>query len=420
MSSAIYAKQHKFLRKGATPSPLSSPYFVLLSGRPDTKRSAATRQDNKGTAFSAAAPHNYKAYEMNTKLLALAALASSALAAAAQTYEIHGTAPAEVKTVYLLNYENNVPDSTTVSNGHFTFKGEAGNTPFASVSSELREGTPVYLDGVIEVDLANKTAKGNAETEGLTTWSHRIESVRTHMRDLVKQYNDYRAKGQQVPDTTWQRIDREYDGWKAQQDSLINRCCVENRQRKFPALFLVQTASSMPKEMVIALAEEGDPAYMKVEFMSRLRSSIEGWKRQLPGTPVTDLTLQSTDGQTHKLSEYVGNGKYVLLDFWASWCGPCRREMPNVKALYDKYHAKGFDIVGLSLDSDKKAWADAVDKMGLTWHHLSDLQGWKSVAATTYGINAIPATLLIGPDGKVVASGLDSESLGKKLAELLP
>ena len=357
---------------------------------------------------------------MNTKRLTVALLASAALSAAAQTYEITGTAPAGVKTVYLLNYENDTPDSTAVSNGHFTFKGEAGKTPFASVSTELREGTPVYLDGLVEVDLAAKTAKGNAETEGLTTWNLRIEAVRTHLRDLVKQYNDYRAKNPQVPDSVWQRINGEYDFWKAKQDSIISRCCVENRQRKFPALFLVQVASSMPKEQVIALAEEGDPAYMKVEFMNRLRSSIAGWKRQVPGTPFTELTLQSPDGATHSLSEYVGNGKYVLLDFWASWCGPCRREMPHVKALYEKYHAKGFDIVGLSLDNDQKAWTGAIDKMGLTWHHLSDLKGWKSLSATTYGINAIPATLLIGPDGKVVAAGLDSESLGKKLAELLP
>ena len=93
--------------------------------------------------------------------------------------------------------------------------------------------------------------------------------------------------------------------------------------------------------------------------------------------------------------------------------------MPNVKALYEKYKNRGFDIVGLSFDNEAKAWMDAIDKMGLPWHHLSDLKGWKSLAASTYGINSIPATLLIGPDGKIVASGLSTPELDKKLEQLL-
>ena len=134
---------------------------------------------------------------------------------------------------------------------------------------------------------------------------------------------------------------------------------------------------------------------------------------------VTDIQLPDTNGKMRKLSDYVGKGKYVLIDFWASWCGPCRREMPNVKKLYDAYKSKGFDIVGLSLDQDKAAWLAAIKKLDLPWHHLSDLKYWDSLAASTYGINSIPATLLIGPDGKVIASGLDAEGVAKKLDELL-
>ena len=167
------------------------------------------------------------------------------------------------------------------------------------------------------------------------------------------------------------------------------------------------------------LAETGNPAYMQVSILERMRGSIQGWKRQMPGTMFTDLELNDVNGKPHKLSEYIGKGKYVLVDFWASWCGPCRREMPAVKALYEKYHAKGFDIVGLSFDDNAKDWTGAINSMKLPWHHLSDLKGWQSIAGQTYGINAIPATILFGPDGKVVVSGLHSEELETKLAELL-
>lgn len=117
-----------------------------------------------------------------------------------------------------------------------------------------------------------------------------------------------------------------------------------------------------------------------------------------------------------KLSDF--RGQYVLLDFWAAWCGPCRAENPNVVNNFHKYKDKGFTVLGVSLDNDRKKWLAAVEKDGLDWTQLSDLKGWKNEASSGYGIQAIPANFLLDPDGKIIAQNVRGPELGKKLAEL--
>ncbi|TNE51667.1 MAG: TlpA family protein disulfide reductase [Bacteroidetes bacterium] len=136
-----------------------------------------------------------------------------------------------------------------------------------------------------------------------------------------------------------------------------------------------------------------------------------------PGMEAPDLVGNTPEGQPYALSNL--RGKYVLIDFWASWCGPCRRENPNVVAMYEKYKDKGFDILGVSLDRQEDAWKKAIDQDGLKWHHISDLKGWKSEHAQLYSVTSIPQTLLIGPDGKIIQRNLRGPQLGAKLQELL-
>ena len=186
--------------------------------------------------------------------------------------------------------------------------------------------------------------------------------------------------------------------------------------RKIEAALAVSMKGSEYHRMMTTTLSQVENQIKFIEMQKQQEELVANLLK--PGSSAPEIALTNPDGRLIKLSSL--KGKYVLIDFWASWCGPCRKENPTVVALYNKYRDKGFDIYSVSLDKDKEKWMQAIQQDGLIWSsHVSDLLMWNSSVVPLYGINSIPFTVLLDKSGNVIATNLRGETLTAKLQELL-
>lgn len=361
---------------------------------------------------------------MKNLIIGLFLLLSSQSAVAQSSYKVtfenkSNNANLNVKTVYLFSIEDKMAiDSAQCVNGVYTMVGKAALPKLASVCASAN-GYNVIAAFVLDDKEINVTVdsairvKGSEVNDNMQSITKAIEDGGRAQRELQMKAAQYNG---QIPDSVAKALDAEWMAISDRQMKALKDGIIANKDNLIPVYFIFNYMEVLGTDFIDNFLK--DYKYKDDVLLTNVYKMIEGEKRKAQGVAFMDFEQPDMYGNMHKLSEYAGKGNYVLVDFWASWCGPCRKEMPNLKKVYDRFHSKGFEIVGVSLDNNKKSWTDAVENMQMTWPQLSDLKAWKNSAAQLYYIKSIPATLLIGPDGKIVASNLRGQELEKKLEEI--
>ncbi len=306
-------------------------------------------------------------------------------------------------SVSFLNQQTQKPEKqATIENGKFTIKGSLPEPSFIIlIFADQPPAIPMFIDNSKIKITGDKNNLDNISITGSKT-----EDEYKEYAEAVKPYEQMF-----VPDA-------EKDSASVAAVEKISEDFVKNYPSSFVDPIAIIRVLQTSQNQVVA-----DKMYKimakdvkETNLAKYVNQQLELAKINPIGSEIADFSQTDTSG--HKLNISSLRGKYVLIDFWASWCRPCRMENPNVVAAYNKYHQKNFTVLGVSLDQAKAAWLNAIHTDGLTWNHVSDLKGWSNEIATKFQITSIPQNILIDPKGIIIAKNLRGEALDKKLEEV--
>ncbi|MCK8623362.1 TlpA disulfide reductase family protein [Prevotella sp. E13-27] len=359
-------------------------------------------------------------------LLSLAALAFTACQK--NSYKIDGIVEGLINgdTIYLTkDMSTGIPsDTIIVKDGKFEISGVADSVEIGIVYVKNAPmcNAFVFLEpGTISMSLNTNDIMKN--TVGGTKCNDGLQELNSMTVDLQKQLDALTTTAYDATATEESKAKA-----LAEIDALTNQA----RQKQFEialknidnelGFFLAQGICFMPEtdvEKSKELLDAMPKAFSEREAAKEMREHVELLSAVNTGKKIKDFTFPTPDGTEMNVMSEVEKNELTIIDFWASWCGPCRQEMPTMVVLFNEYQEKGLGIVGVSLDEDKEAWTNAIKELGLKWPQMSDLKGWKSAAAEQFMVNSIPFMLVVDKNGVILAKGLRGEELKSFVKEKL-
>ncbi len=340
------------------------------------------------------------------------------------TYTIIGNGFKDKSTISLTSAKDGSTVATAVvRKGKFELKGKADHTTFYYLTCREKgedgrggKRTVVFLEpGQTEVSITEDSLLRAQGTHTNDTYSafykknHAIDQKKVCLRRMM----DSMKREQQS------LLARDYMAAQQAMDNLIDSTAKENVGNLIGMYLMATYADRITPELwdeMLTLAPDYYRSHKRIAEYAEQREAVHNTSK---GKPFVDFEMKTPEGKSVRLSDYVKKNKLTMLDFWASWCGPCCAEIPAMKKALEQYHDKGFDIVGVSLDSKAYDWKKAIEKHGISWPQMSDLKGFGCEGAKRYGVKAIPATYLIDQNGTIIATNLRGENIAKMVGELL-
>lgn len=348
------------------------------------------------------------------KLLILTGVVLLLVSCSVNKYKVTGCFPDQGfdgETVYLSSYDDKevVFDSTSVEKGCFTFEGKIDEPAFAQiVVKDKRRGYLILENGEINMDMESRVGRGTELNDKFYSIYTGADSIGNILDAVDKEHNAgtisdsaYVVKNKELVATMAKIFE---NGYHENENNPLGYYCFLQYTYDFTPAQFDSIAGTLPD---------------KLKETKRVRTWMEGAKKKektSEGKKFTDFTIVSEDGQKSKLSDFVGKGEYVLVDFWASWCGPCIRETKVIKDIYNEYNGKGLSILGVAVWDKPSDTNDAIKKYELPWRQIINAQ---TMPTDIYGINGIPHIIIFGPDGTILSRGLQGAELKAKVKSIM-
>lgn len=329
--------------------------------------------------------------------------------------------------IYYTDGGKKIVDSATVSKGVFTLKGKVDLATVGKLSLG-GEDAGDRIDLFLSAGTIRVTAKDSIHYANIsgTKLAEEHEQLAKKIRPEDDKFFNGLAIFRTMPEgeekkAYFAKFMLGFDGYM-----ILKREIIHQFVKEHPASYV--SLYYLDKNAPVGLAnyETTFPFYSKLSpelKATPLAKGLEGRllaaKGKLTGEAYIDFVSTTPDGKQLSLKEVISKNKYTLVDFWASWCGPCRKENPHVVKTFEDFKGKGFTVLSVSLDEDAAKWKDAIEKDGMPWYHVSSLKGWKEPAAALYNVRAIPQNVLVDSKGTIVATNLRAETLYNKVGELL-